>query len=67
MGIQSKVEKCPKCESTELGRGKQSGYAILYPANKFGIGSPIEYIVCASCGYIIEGYVIKPEKFKDTF
>lgn len=60
------VTECPKCDETELGKGKQSGYAVMTPASKI-LGSNIEYIVCTQCGFIIEGYVKNPKKFKGTF
>ena len=62
----NKATECPKCGGKELGIGKQSGYSVMYPANKMSFGSVIEYIICTSCGFIIEGYVKKPEKFKGT-
>ena len=55
---------CPKCGSKELGRGKHSGYALMSSVDKMSMGSPIEYIICTDCGYILESYVTKPEKFK---
>ncbi|RBP95956.1 hypothetical protein DFO70_102283 [Cytobacillus firmus] len=61
-----KVEKCPKCGSSELGKGKHSGYGAMFPVNKMSLGSDIEYVICTSCGFIIEGYVKKPEKFNST-
>lgn len=60
------ITECPKCRSRELGIGKQSGYAAMYPKNKMSLGSDINYIICTECGFIIEGYVKKPEKFKGT-
>ncbi|WP_407691413.1 transcription initiation factor TFIIIB [Robertmurraya mangrovi] len=61
-----KATECPKCGGKELGIGKQSGYAVMYPDNKMSLGSNIEYVICTDCGFIIESYVIKPEKFKGT-
>lgn len=62
-----KVKECPKCGETELGRGMHSGgYANMTPNGKL-MGSPVEYIICTACGYIIESYVIKPKRFKGTF
>ncbi len=55
--------ECPKCGSTELGKGKQSGYSAMQPLNGV-LGSPIHYTICTDCGYIIEGYVTKPHRFK---
>ncbi len=60
------VKECPKCGETELGLGKHSGYAVIHPVNKMSFGSDMEYILCTDCGYIIESYVKKPEKFKGT-
>jgi hypothetical protein len=60
------ITECPKCEGKELGIGKQSGYAVMYPENKMSLGSDIKYVICTGCGFIIEGYVMKPEKFKGT-
>lgn len=66
MKISARVTECIKCGGTELGKGKQSGYGVMYPVNKMSVGSDIEYIICTECGFIIESYVKKPEKFKDT-
>ncbi|WP_434964676.1 transcription initiation factor TFIIIB [Cytobacillus firmus] len=60
-----KAENCPKCGSNELGKGKHSGYGVMFPVYKMSLGSDIEYVICTSCGFIIEGYVKKPEKFKN--
>ena len=62
----SNIKECPKCGETELGIGKHSGYSAMAPLNKVSFGSNVEYLICTSCGYIIEGYVQKPEKFKGT-
>ncbi|WHY77401.1 transcription initiation factor TFIIIB [Neobacillus sp. WH10] len=61
-----KVTECPKCGGEELGKGKHSGYGVMYPDNKMSLGSDVEYIICTKCGFIIEGYVKKPGKFKGT-
>lgn len=58
--------ECPKCEGKELGKGSQHGYGTIIPDNKMSFGSPVEHIICTGCGYIIESYVTKPEKFKGT-
>ena len=63
----TKVTECPKCGGKELGKGKHSGYGVMYPDNKMSLGSDVEYIICTECGFIIESYVKKPEKFKGTF
>ncbi|GGA72809.1 transcription initiation factor TFIIIB [Ornithinibacillus halotolerans] len=58
------TNKCPKCSSVELGKGKMDNYARMSSVDRMNFGSAIEYIICTNCGYIIEGYVKKPEKFK---
>lgn len=60
---------CPKCDSHEIGEGKHANMARMIPVAQFGVvkgasGSDIRYRVCTECGYIVEGYVEKPEKFK---
>ncbi|MHC0036921.1 transcription initiation factor TFIIIB [Pseudoneobacillus sp. C159] len=62
----ARATECPKCGSKELGRGQHRSYAVMSPVNKMSFGSDIEYLICTECGYIIEGYVKKPEKFKGT-
>lgn len=62
----TKVIECPKCGGKELGKGKHTGAGVMYPDNKPGLGSVVEYIICTDCGFIIESYVKKPEKFKGT-
>ena len=60
------VHSCPKCGASEFGKGKQNGYAFMYPAGKMSLGSKIEHLICISCGFIIESYVKNPRKFKGT-
>jgi len=60
------ITECPKCGGEELGIGKHSGHGVMYPDNKMSLGSDIKYIICTDCGFIIEGYVQKPAKFKGT-
>ncbi|MFJ8067135.1 transcription initiation factor TFIIIB [Psychrobacillus sp. NPDC096426] len=64
----TKATECPKCGGKELGKGKNggSGYADILPSNKISFGSEVEYTICTECGFIIESYVKKPEKFKGT-
>lgn len=59
--------ECPKCGGKELGKGKQNGYAIMHPVGKMSFGSEVEFIICVTCGFIIESYVKKPEKFRGTY
>jgi DNA-directed RNA polymerase subunit RPC12/RpoP len=66
MNKNRRATECPKCGGKELGKGKQSGYGVMYPDSKMSFGSDIEYIICTECGYIIESYVKKPAKFKGT-
>ncbi|RBW68348.1 transcription initiation factor TFIIIB [Bacillus taeanensis] len=66
MNGSTKVTECPKCGGKELGKGKHSGYAVMVPVNKvMSFGSDVEYIICTECGFIIESYVKKPEKFNE--
>ncbi|WLR54730.1 transcription initiation factor TFIIIB [Mesobacillus subterraneus] len=59
------AKQCPKCGGTEIGKGKQAGYAVMHPENRvMSLGSEILHIICTNCGFIIESYVRKPEKFK---
>lgn len=67
MNLSKVTTECPKCGGKELGIGKHSGYGVMYPKSKMSLGSDIEYIICTACGFIMEGYVKKPEKFKGTF
>ena len=61
------VHECPRCGGKDLGKGKQSGYAVLNPFKKIlGMGSTVIYILCTDCGYIIDQYVEKPARFKGT-
>ena len=62
-----KVTECPKCGEKELGKGKQTGMGAIIPNSKVGFGVEVEHIICSKCGFIIESYVKKPEKFKDTY
>lgn len=66
MNHSTKLLECPKCGAKELGRGKLGGYGVVLPINKVSVGSEVEYIICTECGFIIESYVTKPEKFKGT-
>ena len=61
------IKECPKCGGTEFGKGKQRDYAALrHPTKIFSIGSAIMYVLCTDCGFIIESFVEKPERFKRT-
>ena len=60
------VQACPKCRSSEFGKGKQNGNANMFPVGKMSLGSEIEHLLCTNCGYIIESYVKSPGKFKGT-
>ncbi|BCB04148.1 transcription initiation factor TFIIIB [Bacillus sp. KH172YL63] len=65
--MEEQTARCPKCGGTDLGKGMHSGYAVMSPVNKkLSFGSEIEHILCTDCGFIIESYVTKPQKFKDT-
>jgi DNA-directed RNA polymerase subunit RPC12/RpoP len=60
------VTECPKCGGKELGKGKHSGYSVISPYKKMRFGSDVVYIICTECGFIIESYVTKPERFRGT-
>ncbi|MGO0059872.1 transcription initiation factor TFIIIB [Brevibacillus fluminis] len=65
-GKTEEAQQCPKCGSRELGKGKQSGYAAVVPQDGFfRIGASIIHVICTECGYIVESYVDKPQKFKE--
>lgn len=65
MNQNKEVTECPKCGGKELGKGIHTDYAALAPYKKiFGLGSAIVYILCTDCGFIIESYVEKPNRFK---
>lgn len=66
--MESSVTECPKCGGTKIGKGRNSGYGAIYPAEKMrlGTGSNVEYILCTNCGFVIETYVTDPNKFKET-
>lgn len=64
MNYSKEATECPKCGGKELGRGKHSGYAAMFPYDRGFFGSDVEYIICTECGFIIESYVKKPKKFK---
>lgn len=51
----------------ELGIAVQQVNGSLRPKNKMSFGSnSIEHVVCTQCGFIVESYVTKPEKFIET-
>lgn len=66
MKQQVEVTECPKCGGKELGKGRHSGYAALTAYKKMSFGSAILYTLCTDCGFIIESYVEKPNRFKGT-
>lgn len=62
----NEIVQCPKCGCTEIGYGKQGGYATVNANGKLSLGSPIMFVICTDCGYIVESYVTKPNRFKGT-
>lgn len=57
--------KCPECGSSEIEKGKLSGYAAMRPEHKLmSFGSAVIADVCTDCGEIISMKVEKPEQFK---
>lgn len=64
--MENQKEQCPKCGCNEIGTGRQSGDARVFPVGKFFVlGSLITYRICTDCGYVMESYVENPSKFKD--
>ena len=61
------VTECPKCGGKDLGKGESRGYGGISRVDKISLPSPVEHIICTKCGFIIEGYVKNPEKFKGSF
>ncbi|WP_432360757.1 transcription initiation factor TFIIIB [Sporosarcina sp. UB5] len=60
------VVECPKCDSREIGRGKQSGYAGVTPYERMGFNHSLVLLICTDCGWVIGSYVEKPAAFKKT-
>lgn len=59
--------KCPDCGSSEIGKGKLSGYAAIHPVGKvLSMGSTIIVDVCTECGLVIQMKAEKPHRFKNT-
>lgn len=57
-------EVCPKCGSSEFGRGILTG-AYLTPENKlFSGGNKLILEVCTECGNVLNMKVNNPHKFK---
>ena len=59
-------EACPKCESHEIGRGKQGGYAGMTPYGRMGFSHNLIHLICTDCGWIVGSYVENPRAFKKT-
>ena len=59
-------KECIKCGGTDIGYGKQAGYAVISPNGKMGFGSSVMHVICTDCGYVLESYVEKPKRFKGT-
>jgi predicted RNA-binding Zn-ribbon protein involved in translation (DUF1610 family) len=57
---------CPECGSSEIGKGKQAGHAVLRPVGKIFSASEVIADVCTDCGYILKLKVAKPHNFKET-
>lgn len=57
--------QCPKCGGKEIGKGRQTGDALVTPIKGlFKFGTPVIYYICLKCGFIVESYVEDPSKFK---
>lgn len=60
------IGQCPKCGCKALGKGKQGGYAAIVPLDGFfRMGASITHVICTECGFLVESYVDKPQKFKE--
>lgn len=56
---------CPKCGGTDIKTGIQKGHSNIIPEKSvMKMGSQVKHYICTNCGYILESYVEKPEKFK---
>ena len=64
MYYEIKNSKCPKCGCEEIGAGYASGYAALANVKHLFRNSGIVHEVCTKCGYVIDSYVMSPERFK---
>ncbi|NIK75406.1 hypothetical protein FHS15_000504 [Paenibacillus castaneae] len=60
------MNECPKCHGSDFSKGVQNGYASIRPEKTglFNSGSELVHVFCSDCGFIIESYVRRPEKFK---
>lgn len=61
----NQVDKCPYCESTNLGIGYQFGQGSIAPSKMGFSGCKIIHIVCRNCGSIVQSKVEKPSMFKE--
>lgn len=59
-----KIQKCPLCGCTEIGKGKQTGHASMISVDSMFRSCSIIADICTECGYIISTRVEKPYKFK---
>lgn len=59
-------KECPKCNSREIGQGKQIHQGKMLPIDNITLigGSNIISDICTNCGHILDMRVEKPEKFK---
>lgn len=62
----NEVEKCPYCGSKEFVEGKQDGYSVLTPADKFMTlkSQVIYHVICLNCGAVVKSYVKQPKKLQ---
>lgn len=61
-----KNKECPKCGCREIGKGNQIAGGKMFPIDNptMSFGSDVIADICTECGYIIDTWVKKPEKFK---
>lgn len=64
------IEKCPFCQSTNIGIGYQLGEGSIF-ADEYAYHcsyacSSVVYLICKDCGSIIHSKVTKPEVFRQS-
>ena len=57
------VTECPKCGCTIIGRGYHLKNGAMLPYGGLFKASAVVYEICTNCGYIINGYVDRPDLF----
>jgi transcription elongation factor Elf1 len=58
------IVRCPRCGSTEIGKGNFAGYASVDPMDKSLYSSVFNADICTDCGLVIQIEVSNPSKLK---